>query len=85
MEPEKIVLVLGHDSELVKEAVSDYPVETVIQEPQLGTGHAVLCCEDAFRDFSGDILILSGDVPAISFFLCASLRILTRKTERTSP
>ncbi len=64
MEPERIVLVLGHDSELVKEAVSDCPVDTVIQEPQLGTGHAVLCCEDAFRDFSGDILILSGDVPA---------------------
>ena len=71
MEPEKIVLVLGHDSELVKEAVSDYSVETVIQEPQLGTGHAVLCCEDAFQGFSGDILILSADVPAISFFsLC---------------
>ena len=64
MEPDKIVLVLGHDSELVKEAVSDYPVETVIQEPRLGTGHAVLCCEDALRGFSGDILILSGDVPA---------------------
>ena len=64
MEPERIVLVLGHDSELVKEVVLDHPVETVIQEPQLGTGHAVLCCEDVFRGFSGDILILSGDVPA---------------------
>jgi bifunctional UDP-N-acetylglucosamine pyrophosphorylase/glucosamine-1-phosphate N-acetyltransferase len=64
MEPERIVLVLGHDSELVKESVSDYPLETVIQEPQLGTGHAVSCCEEVLRDFSGDILILSGDVPA---------------------
>ena len=64
MEPDRFVLVLGHDSELVKEAVSDCPVEMVIQEPQLGTGHAVLCCEDVFRGFSGDILILSGDVPA---------------------
>ena len=66
MKPDKIVLVLGHDSELVKEAVLDYPVEIVIQEPQLGTGHAVSCCEEALRDFSGDILILSGDVPATS-------------------
>ena len=64
MEPDRIVLVLGHDSELVRETVSDYPVKTVIQEPQLGTGHAVSCCEDALRGFSGDILILSGDVPA---------------------
>lgn len=66
MKPDKIVLALGHDSELVKEAVLDYPVEIVIQEPQFGTGHAVSCCEEAFRDFSGDILILSGDVPATS-------------------
>ena len=64
MEPERIVLVLGHDSELVRESVSDHSVETVIQEPQLGTGHAVSCCEYILRDFSGDILILSGDVPA---------------------
>lgn len=65
VEPERVVLVLGHDSELVEEAVSDCSVETVIQEPQLGTGHAVSCCEDVLRGFSGDILILSGDVPAI--------------------
>ncbi len=65
-EPEKTVLVLGHDSELIKNAVSDYPVETVIQQPQLGTGHAVLCCEEVLRGFSGDILILSADVPATS-------------------
>lgn len=74
VEPERIVLVLGHDSELVRESVSDYPLEMVIQEPQLGTGHAVSCCEEVFRDFSGDILILSGDVPAVSFF---SLREFT--------
>lgn len=65
MEPERVVLVLGRDSELVKDAVSDCPAETVIQEPRLGTGHAVLCCEDALRGFSGNILVLSGDVPAI--------------------
>jgi len=65
IKPERIALVLGHDYQHVKEAVSDYPVRIVLQEPQLGTGHAVLCCEDALRDFSGDVLILSGDVPAV--------------------
>ena len=64
--PERVVLVLGHGSKLIKDTVSDYPVETVIQQPQLGTGHAVLCCEDVLRGFSGDILILSGDVPSVS-------------------
>lgn len=64
MKPERIILVLGHDSEFVEEVVSGCLVEIVIQEPQLGTGHAVSCCEEILRDFSGDILILSGDVPA---------------------
>lgn len=66
VKPEKIVLVLGHDSESVREAAAGYPAETVIQQPQLGTGHAVMCCEESLGDFAGDILILSGDVPSVS-------------------
>ena len=62
--PERVLLVVGRDS-VIKDSVSDYSLETVIQKEQLGTGHAVSCCEDALRDFSGDILILSGDVPAV--------------------
>ena len=40
-------------------------VAWVIQEKQLGTGHAVLCCQESFQGFAGDVLILSGDVPLI--------------------
>ena len=36
-----IVVVVGHQAEAVKEALKDYGVRFVIQEPQLGTGHAV--------------------------------------------
>jgi len=38
----------------------------VKQEPQLGTGHAVLCAENVLKAWKGDILILSGDVPLIT-------------------
>ncbi|HXG01440.1 MAG TPA: sugar phosphate nucleotidyltransferase [Bacteroidota bacterium] len=41
-------------------------VECVVQEPQLGTGHAVMQAEPVLRRFEGDILVLSGDVPMLS-------------------
>jgi len=37
-----------------------------VQEPQLGTGHAVRQAESALAGFSGDVLILYGDVPFVS-------------------
>ena len=37
----------------------------VLQEPQRGTGHAVLTARDALADFRGDVLILYGDTPLL--------------------
>jgi UDP-N-acetylglucosamine pyrophosphorylase len=42
------------------------PVVCVEQEPQLGTGHAVMQAERALDGFDGDVLVLSGDVPMLS-------------------
>ncbi len=36
-----------------------------MQEPQLGTGHAVQMAEGALAGFNGDVLILYGDVPFV--------------------
>jgi bifunctional UDP-N-acetylglucosamine pyrophosphorylase/glucosamine-1-phosphate N-acetyltransferase len=36
-----------------------------VQEPQLGTGHAVQQAQGALADFAGDVLILYGDVPFV--------------------
>ena len=36
-----IVVVVGHQAEAVQEALKDYELRFVVQEPQLGTGHAV--------------------------------------------
>jgi UDP-N-acetylglucosamine pyrophosphorylase len=43
-----------------------HPVECVVQEPQLGTGHAVMQAEAALEGFSGDVVVLSGDVPLLT-------------------
>lgn len=40
-------------------------VEIAVQDPQLGTGHAVLQTENLLHDFVGDVLVLSGDVPLL--------------------
>jgi UDP-N-acetylglucosamine diphosphorylase/glucosamine-1-phosphate N-acetyltransferase len=62
---ERIILILGHKKDLVIESAKNENVEHVIQEPQLGTGHAVQQTYPLLKDFNGDVLVLSGDVPLL--------------------
>lgn len=66
LNPERIVIVVGHGVDEVKRACDADGITWVFQERQLGTGHAVNRTQEIFQDFSGDLLILSGDVPLIS-------------------
>ncbi len=66
LDPEKIVLVVGHQAELVMHASARFKVAAALQEPQLGTGHAVMQTETHLHDFDGDALILSGDAPLVN-------------------
>ncbi len=66
LDPAKIVLIVGHQAELVKEATARYGVTAALQEPQLGTGHAVMQAEAHLSDFDGEVLILSGDAPLVN-------------------
>ena len=63
---ERIFVVVGHQHAEVEQAVTAADVSFVLQEHQLGSGHAVAVCEEALADFSGDVLILCGDVPFIT-------------------
>ena len=58
------VLVVGSLKEQVEAAFGDQAA-IALQEPQLGTAHAVQAAESQLKDFTGDILILYGDVPLI--------------------
>jgi bifunctional UDP-N-acetylglucosamine pyrophosphorylase/glucosamine-1-phosphate N-acetyltransferase len=61
-----IVLVVGHQAELVQEAYQDYGVRFVVQEPQLGTGHAVQVAVAAVPPSAETVMVLCGDAPLIS-------------------
>jgi bifunctional UDP-N-acetylglucosamine pyrophosphorylase/glucosamine-1-phosphate N-acetyltransferase len=62
---EKIIVVIGHKSEEIKERFKDMEVTFVIQKEQIGTGDAVLSTYDELKEFDGIILILPGDAPLL--------------------
>ncbi len=72
---EKIVVIVGHQAELVKGNIKDKELIFVEQKEQLGTGHAVLQARDEFLDLDGTILILCGDVPLLMFSTLGALLV----------
>jgi bifunctional UDP-N-acetylglucosamine pyrophosphorylase/glucosamine-1-phosphate N-acetyltransferase len=62
----RILVVVGHQRAEVERAVAAADVGFVVQEQQLGSGHAVAVCEEALAGFDGEVLILCGDVPFIT-------------------
>jgi bifunctional UDP-N-acetylglucosamine pyrophosphorylase / glucosamine-1-phosphate N-acetyltransferase len=59
----RVLVVVGHQAEQVKALL---PTAVFVeQKQQLGTGHAVLSARDALKGFSGDLLVLPGDVPLV--------------------
>ena len=80
LEPDVIAIVVGYGARKVQDACPAIDINWAIQEEQLGTGHAVLCARDKFREFDGDILILSGDVPLIQE---RTLRMIVEQQRRS--
>jgi len=75
----KIVVIVGHGREQVIRSLPPH-VEYAVQESQLGTGHAARCAEGNLRDWSGPIVVLSGDVPLLR---ASTIRQLTSKLAET--
>jgi bifunctional UDP-N-acetylglucosamine pyrophosphorylase/glucosamine-1-phosphate N-acetyltransferase len=63
--PAHKIVVVGSGREQVEHLVSARGGETVVQEQQLGTGHAVAQAGPALDGFAGDVLILYGDTPLV--------------------
>jgi UDP-N-acetylglucosamine diphosphorylase/glucosamine-1-phosphate N-acetyltransferase len=62
---EEIVVIIGYQGDMVREAFRSQGLVFVEQREQMGTGHAVLQARDVFRHYEGIILILCGDVPLL--------------------
>jgi len=76
----QIVVVVGHQAEAVKSQFSHYPVEFVVQEPQLGTGHAVQVAAPALTGLQKCVIVLCGDVPLLQ---ADTIRELYRRHQDT--
>ncbi|HLV06992.1 MAG TPA: bifunctional UDP-N-acetylglucosamine diphosphorylase/glucosamine-1-phosphate N-acetyltransferase GlmU [Croceibacterium sp.] len=63
--PERTVVVVGEWRDQLQAALAGR-AQFAVQEPQLGTGHAVQQAQAALADFEGDVLVLYGDVPFVS-------------------
>ena len=70
---EKIVAVIGHQADKVREEFANSGCIFVEQKPQLGTGHAVLQAKDLLADYKGLTVILCGDVPLLKAATIKSL------------
>jgi bifunctional UDP-N-acetylglucosamine pyrophosphorylase/glucosamine-1-phosphate N-acetyltransferase len=67
LSPTSIVIVVGHQAEAVRGALAGRPnLQFALQEPQLGTGHALLQAGDALAGATGTVVLLSGDVPLLT-------------------
>lgn len=61
----RVIVVIGHQGEMVKDVIADLNVEFVWQHERLGTGHAVLQAEPLLASHTGSVVVLNGDVPRI--------------------
>ena len=64
---ERVVVVVGTHSPAVRERVEARlgPAAIAVQDPPLGTGHAVLAAGPALADFDGDVMVVNGDCPLL--------------------
>ncbi len=60
------IVVVGYRGESVREELAERNnISFVVQDQQLGTGHAVACCSDELQGESGPVFILAGDSPLV--------------------
>jgi bifunctional UDP-N-acetylglucosamine pyrophosphorylase / glucosamine-1-phosphate N-acetyltransferase len=71
--PSDIYAIVGHEADRVRAALKETGVEFVLQEPQRGTGHALMCAREALCGYD-DVIVLSGDAPLITAATIGKLR-----------
>jgi UDP-N-acetylglucosamine diphosphorylase/glucosamine-1-phosphate N-acetyltransferase len=64
----RVIVIVGYQRDTVIQYLQNsHPnVEIAVQAEQLGTGHAIMQAEVTLKDFTGDVVVLSGDVPLLT-------------------
>lgn len=58
------ILILGHKKEEIIKVLDE--IDYVVQEEQLGTGHAVMQAQEKLKDHQGTVMVLCGDTPLLT-------------------
>ncbi len=65
LDPAQTIVIVGHQKTAVEKTLGNFDVSFVVQENQLGTGHAVLVAETAILEDTDTVMILCGDTPLV--------------------
>jgi bifunctional UDP-N-acetylglucosamine pyrophosphorylase / glucosamine-1-phosphate N-acetyltransferase len=63
---DRIVVVTSPAGEIVRDYARALGCESAIQHQQLGSGHAAASAKEALADFSGNLLVINGDMPLVT-------------------
>jgi bifunctional UDP-N-acetylglucosamine pyrophosphorylase/glucosamine-1-phosphate N-acetyltransferase len=74
------VLVIGHGADEIRQTIGE-SVQYVFQQPQLGTGHAVLQAENLLRNQADLVLVTYADMPLLT---AETLELLVRTQQEQS-
>ncbi|HEY3131047.1 MAG TPA: bifunctional UDP-N-acetylglucosamine diphosphorylase/glucosamine-1-phosphate N-acetyltransferase GlmU [Acidobacteriota bacterium] len=66
LSPAKVIVVIGHEAEQVKQVLQAYPVEFALQSEQKGTGHAAMQALAPLQEFRGSVVVYYGDNPLLA-------------------
>ena len=66
LQPASITCVVGHGAERLRDHLSTHTgLRFAVQDPPMGTGHALQQAESSLAGCSGTVVVLSGDVPRL--------------------
>lgn len=80
LDPDQIIVVIGHKAELVKEVMAGQSLNFIEQKELLGTGHAVAQCLPVLNS-GNDVLVLTADVPLVTETTIRSLLLDSKETD----
>jgi bifunctional UDP-N-acetylglucosamine pyrophosphorylase / glucosamine-1-phosphate N-acetyltransferase len=81
LKPIQLLVVIGHQAEEVSAVVTALGAQTVVQQPQRGTGHAMQVARRAIRKSAKFAIVVPGDAPLLRTETLAALLDTHRRGE----